>query len=493
MEPNVHFQGVERMNRQRIVLLGIIGVGFALRVYYLGQRTIWYDEAFSFFLSAATPQAILQGTATDIQPPLYYLLLHFWQGLGGSLYLLRFLSVIFSVLCMPLVYQIARSLFVPRLAIYAMLLVAVAPFQIAYAQELRMYSLLAFSFAVFTFAFLKLINGDARWRTVLVLGLSGAVGLYSQSIAVLTWVVPDIYLLVRRDWRLLKPLLAGQLLSLVLFLPWLGVLATQWINVQHSYWTTSPGLVEIIQLFLAFTTYQPLPIWFLPIALFVTLAVVAFILVELTCGRRPSTLGLIVMLVIIPPLLMIALSYIIRSIFVVRAVILSSLAFSILMAWWLARIKVNSVRWIILFAWLVVVGVALVFQFSYDEFPRPPFKTADEYLRAQLRPGDVIVHDNKLSFFPMYYYDQTLAQVFLADPPGAGSDTLALATQQAMQLFPSSFEDATAGKSRVWFVIFQNAIDEAQGNHPNVRWMEGHYQRVATQHFNDLVVLEYQR
>jgi hypothetical protein len=65
-------------------------------------------------------------------------------------------------------------------------------------------------------------------------------------------------------------------------------------------------------------------------------------------------------------------------------------------------------------------------------------------LREQLQPGDVILHSNKLTFFPMYYYDRTLAQAFIADPLGAGSDTLAYPTQQALQLYATDLEAATS-------------------------------------------------
>jgi hypothetical protein len=68
---------------------------------------------------------------------------------------------------------------------------------------------------------------------------------------------------------------------------------------------------------------------------------------------------------------------------------------------------------------------------------------------------DVIVHSNKLTFFPTHYYDRTLPQSFIADEPGSRSDTLAYPTQQALGLFATpDVETAVQGHERVWFVIF---------------------------------------
>jgi hypothetical protein len=96
----------------------------------------------------------------------------------------------------------------------------------------------------------------------------------------------------------------------------------------------------------------------------------------------------------------------------------------------------------------------------------------------------------------MHYYDRTFAQAFVADPPGAGSDTLAYPTQQALQLYATDLKAATLNKSRVWFLIFQRALDEAaeQGHaHSNLVWMEQHFHPVSRERFNDLNVYLFER
>ena len=122
-------------------------------------------------------------------------------------------------------------------------------------------------------------------------------------------------------------------------------------------------------------------------------------------------------------------------------------------------------------------AVLLPFYYSaFGEWRRAPYVEADAFLRAQATNGDVILHDNKLAFFPMHLYDRTLPQVFLADPPQSDNDTLAPASQAAMELFPIEFDKAVAGQQRVWFVIYRTAIEEAADAgipHANLARLDG--------------------
>jgi hypothetical protein len=145
---------------------------------------------------------------------------------------------------------------------------------------------------------------------------------------------------------------------------------------------------------------------------------------------------------------------------------------------------------------VLIAAVALLFQFSYEEFPRSPFDAADEYLRANLKSTDAIIHDNKLSFFPMHYYDRSLLQDWLADPPDAGSNTLSPLTMENLGMFPVDLERVTGNKSRVWFVIFQRALDEAAAEghaSGNKAWMDAHFTQVALVRFNDLSLYLYEK
>jgi hypothetical protein len=94
----------------------------------------------------------------------------------------------------------------------------------------------------------------------------------------------------------------------------------------------------------------------------------------------------------------------------------------------------------------------------------------------------------------MHLYDRALPQVFLADPPQSDNDTFAPASQAAMGLYPIDFEQAVNGKTRVWFVIYQTAIDEAQQlhqPHANLARLDQKFRRAQETSYGDLRILLY--
>jgi len=472
-----------------IVLL----LAFFLRLIALNVRPVWYDEAFAVFLAEKDYAAIALGTAADTMPPLYYILLHGWISLVGETPLaLRMLSVALSMLTVVLVFAIARRGFGVRVAMFAMFFTALAPFQMYHAQELRMYTTLAVALMLYVYAVMRLV---ARQRYALpLLAFATALALYSHNLAFLTLGAANIFLLWRRDWNAQFRLIIAQIVGALLFFPWLLYVPTQIAKIQRAFWTQPPGLAEVLQMLVVFTTHLPLPPIVFALALFITLAIFALAAFELVRAFRrgaPPALGLVLTFALVPPVLMFALSYVMRPIFVPRGVIVSSLAYYILLAYLVAR----APRVVPLAIATLIALLTLPFYYSaWGEWRRAPFAEANQFLRAHAQADDVILHDNKLSFFPMHFYDRTLPQQFLADPPGSSNDTLARGSQEAMQLFPIEFDVAVRGRTRVWFVIFQTAIDEAaqEGRaHGNLSRLDAWMQRGDMVAFGDVRIYRY--
>lgn len=59
-------------------------------------QSFWRDEAFTYFLAKENVFKITSLTAKDFNPPLYYLIIHFWMKIfGTSEITLRLFSLIF--------------------------------------------------------------------------------------------------------------------------------------------------------------------------------------------------------------------------------------------------------------------------------------------------------------------------------------------------------------------------------------------------------------
>ncbi len=146
---------------------------------------------------------------------------------------------------------------------------------------------------------------------------------------------------------------------------------------------------------------------------------------------------------------------------------------------------------------MVATAGSLGVHYTYAGFPRPPFQEAVSYLRNYVGSADVVVHTNKLTYFPMHVYGPDVSGVFLADPAGSPQDTLALPTQEAMGIFATaSIAEGVGEAERVWLVYFPREMEEvgaSEGEHPALAWLEGRFVQVGREHFSDLIVSLYRR
>ena len=503
----------------QVTLAGVFAVAIALRLVNLGGRPLWYDEAFAVLYAEKSFSTMLRGTLTpahgvaaDVHPLLYYTILHVWMQLfGQSPVAVRALSVLLGIATVGMAYWVGRLLYGQRSALGAALIVACAPFAVYYSQEARMYALLGLATITMTYFFARAwMRGG--WLNWFVVGLCGAIVLYAHNLGFAfilgldAWVAWEWFKPRGVRWRNGLPLILTHLLMLTLFAPWLLALPGQFGKVQQGYWVAQPGLVQLVQtLFIFHFAYdnQALPAWLLPPALFFSVLLVA--LCALALWRRrytlsgslfPSSEALLLTLSTVPIGVLFVISQL-SPVYVVRALLPSALTYYVLLAGlWVRGAWPKLARWGILFPCAIVVAISLWNHYTYISFPRAPFDRVAAFLRAHYQVGDVIVHSNKLSFFPTHYYDRTLPQSFIADPSGSPSDTLAYPTQEAVGLLAApDIAAAVRGHERVWFVIFRRAMEEYRAagytDHPHRLWLGQRYTLVSLHTFGDLDVAEY--
>ena len=124
------------------MLACIVLLATALRVYQIDRESFWLDEAFSYWVANSTAADVGITSANEVNPPLYYITLHYWVKIfGDSDKAIRLLSAMLGSLAIPVIYQIGRLLFNERFGLLAALFLTVSGFHIQYAQEARAYSL----------------------------------------------------------------------------------------------------------------------------------------------------------------------------------------------------------------------------------------------------------------------------------------------------------------------------------------------------------------
>jgi len=132
-------------NRIRLAMLLLVLVAFALRVHYLDFQALRGDEAFALLFAQQPLKEMLPSLATiEPHPPLYYATLHLWTSLlGQGEFAARFLSVLVSILMIPMIYRLGSALCGAKVGWLAALLGSINPFLIWHGQDVRMYSMLA--------------------------------------------------------------------------------------------------------------------------------------------------------------------------------------------------------------------------------------------------------------------------------------------------------------------------------------------------------------
>ena len=249
-------KSVERSRRDVILstflLLMILALAAGVRFYHLASQSLWADEGNSAVMAARALSQIARAAANDIHPPLYYWLLHLWTRVAGvSEYGLRSLSALLGVLLVWAVAELARRLYNDTTGLAAAFVAALAPFQVYYSQEARMYiqlTLLATTSALAFWWFVEFerreLSGSQRpplydcpiltWPA-LGLALSWIAGLYTHyAFPLVIGVLSILYLVwlwrsrgLGKVGRRLRRWVALLALALLFFAPWLPIAIRQ--------------------------------------------------------------------------------------------------------------------------------------------------------------------------------------------------------------------------------------------------------------------------
>ncbi len=229
----------------------IILSGIVLRLYHIGLRSIWFDEAFTWRLIQFPWGEMLQRATLDVHPPLFYILIKPWALLfGASIVSLRLFSVTMAALTSLTAYLFTTTVCRDRRAgLLAAALVAFSGWQIAFSWEARMYTL---GTALALFSSYLLVKATTRKKQNLWLwgayGLAAVALAYVHYYAFFTLAAQGIFviglIIVQTRGRigemLQSRLLGGAVLAVVvvgaLYAAWIPILLRQNAQVQTSFW-----------------------------------------------------------------------------------------------------------------------------------------------------------------------------------------------------------------------------------------------------------------
>ena len=130
-------------------------IGTALRVYHLGDRSLWYDEAVTANASSGTFTQALEKTRLFSAPVIHPSILYLMEKIGKGPVAVRAPSVLASLLAVLMMLAMVRVKVSHNAALFSAAILAVSSSQIRYAQEVREYSLAVLIAAILIFSLLK--------------------------------------------------------------------------------------------------------------------------------------------------------------------------------------------------------------------------------------------------------------------------------------------------------------------------------------------------
>lgn len=280
----------------KLFIIAILVLGIFLRFVNIDRKVYWHDEALtslriSGYTRTEVSQQVFNGNDIGIEnlqkylhpnleknfndtlhalainaehPPLYYMIARFWVNcFGSSVAEIRSLSVLFSLLVLPCIYWLCCELFQSSLVGgIAMILVAVSPFHILYAQEAREYSFWTWIILLSNITLLRAMRLQTKLSWV-IYAVTIVCNLYTSLFSLLVIISHSVYV-IAIEGLLLSKKVKAYLLALVFaflaFTPWLLVIlinfksvhsATDWINSHFSWlklleiWAVNSSLIFI--------------------------------------------------------------------------------------------------------------------------------------------------------------------------------------------------------------------------------------------------------
>lgn len=223
----------------RVVLLGALAAGAAARLVLAFLRPVWADEVFTLALARRPLADLLPALRLDSGPPLHYLaarlvLLPF-PSPGPADVAVRLLSVVASLLHVPLLLAIGRRCRAPRAGTIAAALFLVFPLAVSSGAEGRGYAL-ASILALAAFERLLALEESPRVGPALLAGLLGGAAFLTHYLALLP--VAGMLLARLATGRARRLVLVAGAVAAGVAAPWLPVALAQprasmaWARVQ---------------------------------------------------------------------------------------------------------------------------------------------------------------------------------------------------------------------------------------------------------------------
>lgn len=243
-------QKIIDFTKKHIFLLSLIYAGglFLLNALRIFDNNFWYDETFSIELVTHPFSQVLLGTAVDVHPPLYYVILWcFCKIFGYNAVVYHVVSLIPYLIVLILSLTLVRKRFGTQTSLILITLSSVLDTSIMFNVQVRMYEW-GLLFMLLAYLALYGILHENKTSSYVLFAFSALCAAYTHYyllIAVAFLYLVLIITALSRQKTYFKKTLFTCIATVLLYLPWLFVLFDTFGRTSDSYWITEvPHLWE---------------------------------------------------------------------------------------------------------------------------------------------------------------------------------------------------------------------------------------------------------
>ena len=427
------------MSRQQslAIIIGIILIGCALRLYRIDTVSFRGDEAFTVLNWTRHP--LLETLQSEIpikdpQPPLAFALFRGWALIfGTSEFSMRLLPALLNLVGIPAIYALGTRLDERRTGLLAALLWTLHPFVVWHAQDARNYAIWASFSIVALWLALRALEKQRRFDWLLYI-IMAATTAYIYYLEIFTLVALNLYVVIiyRQDRRTMRRWLLAQLAIAAILAPWF---LQERLLVSSGYGGTAAPL----DLSLIFT-------WILP-----SLNFGRTIPIELMAQLWPVILGLLLLgllwqaqnsrryalllgLIGTVPVILLSIVSLKLNVFTPRYILSAIPAYTIL----IAGLIIASQRYLqqttlkhalptaLLGGWLLLIGYSLSNYYFMPPHKAPDWRGLTAYLHEYVEKNDLVIQAAADEAFTLYYDNFSDSERLPANPSQAETEIIGI-------------------------------------------------------------------
>jgi uncharacterized membrane protein len=410
------------------------------------------------------------------------------------------------------------------MGLLAALILALSPFHVQYAQDVRMYAMLTFMASVALLCAVSLLDDDqneeprienrvendgsrflalgsqSRWWLGLIVFTT--LTILSHNTALFFPLALGLFVAVafgapallrrargaqdpardRRLWRWIVALGA----VLLLWLPWLPGFLVQVRRVDAEFWIPAPTRMTVLETWRDFASAHA------PGGQFLTPILLAFGAVALLgmwrLRRKPALLTLLLLLIVVPFAgeLLVSLR---RPIFYTRTLIWASIPFYLLLAAGLLQLRWRALIAAATLALVLLNGASLNGYYRYYE--PEGWRDAAGWLAPQVRDGDILLFNAGWVQIPFdYYYQRVGPPIEQRGLPADLFDRGILEPKMTTADLPR-LDQLIAGRRRVWLIYSHDWYTDPQRIIP--RALAARLRQKDARAFNGLKIFAYEQ